>query len=467
MKYLAYLLGGVVLPAFALQPAQVVIQKDPAVNVTIKRNKNNNNTNITITVNPQDQVLIQNWPPAPPPRPPAQVRQSACPLGSVVGSTWTQTSVYVSAPPPQYWVPGPWLPTEPPVGACPPLPAPPMHGGIQGIKHDNPLIAGGYGYQPGIDYIALTDPVPFGPPPPLTDWEQPGAVRTVCAPSHWNNDDAIVYPGSVGLAHDHTFFRPGTDAFLTVNNVRAPGSKSTCRGGTLDLTARWVPTMYDTVSMRAIIPQSMIVYYKTTLCNYSIPCSGSEQYLAAPLMNVNWVPQGLRFIAGDPGAVAPSGRAHYSCIDNTTGTGPRSDAIPACPVGHSLWMTVDFPQCLATDANGKPLLDSPDHKSHAAYVEGWPQYTSPLPGKAYRCPPSHPFAIPDIAFNVVFTIQTGMDPTKWNLSCGTQYCAHGDWFDGWEQNIMVQTNVECLKKRRDCGTFRIFNGATAKETGGN
>jgi hypothetical protein len=470
MKRFAYLLGGVVLPAFALQPAQVVIQKDPAVNVTIKRNASNANKNISITVNKQDQVLIQNWPAAPPPKPPNDIQTVACPIGSVAGSTWTQTRTYVAAPPPTYWVPGAWVPTVPPTGACPQNPAPPMHGGVHGILWDNPIIAShntSVGFSPGIDYLALSEPVAFDPPPPLTDWEQPGAVRTVCAPSHHNNDDAIVYPGSPGLAHDHTFFRPGTDAFLNNENVRALGNKSTCRGGIVDLTARWVPTMYDTVSMRAIIPESMIVYYKTTICNYSIPCSGSDKYLAAPLMNVNWVPKGLRFIAGDPGATAATGHAWFSCFDGAGNSSGRQDTIPPCPVGNSMWMTVEFPTCLATDADGKPLLDSPDHKSHASYVEGWPAYNSPLPGKAYRCPPSHPFAIPDIHFNVVFIMLPGMDTTKWNLSCGTNYCGHGDWFDGWDQNIMVQTNVECLQKRRDCGSYRVYTGATAKETGGN
>jgi hypothetical protein len=344
-----------------------------------------------------------------------------------------------------------------------------MHGGIQGIRHDNMILAdaGGFGFQPGIDTLNLSDPVPFGPPPTADNWEEPGAVRTVCKPSHMNNDDPIVYPGQVGLAHDHTFFRPGTDAFLTDANVRAPGFKSTCRGGTIDGTGRWVPTVYNTVDMQAVIPHSLLIYYKGTNCAYSIACSGKADYTAAPLTNMHWPPKGLHLIAGDPTATAPAGRSSYTCF-GAGGVGRvSSDTFPACLAGEQLWMTIHFPNCLALDSAGNPILDSPDHKSHAAYMEGWPQYNSPLPGKAYQCPATHPYFIPDITMNVQFDILPGMDTTKWNLSCGTAYCAHGDWFDGWDQAQMVPTNVECLQKRRDCGTFVQFEGRTANEFGGN
>jgi hypothetical protein len=322
----------------------------------------------------------------------------------------------------------------------------------------------------------LSDPAPLPSAPDPANWEAGGAIRTVCKPSHMSNDDAIVYPGQPGMAHDHTFFRPGADAFLTDANVRAAGNKSTCRGGTLDLTARWVPTMYDTVSMQAIIPHALLMYYKTGNCIYSIPCSGRSDFTAAPLLNISWVPKGLHIIAGDPTATAPAGATHFTCMVNATGNGragaENTDAIPTCKTDgtESLWMTVHLPACLAVNADGTPMLDSADHKSHGSNYEGWPDYNSPLPGKAYRCPASHPYAIPQIDFQVIYDIlpnTAGMDTSKWNLSCGSVYCGHADWFDGWDQTIMVPTSVECLQKRRNCGTFNIFDGRTALEFQGN
>ncbi len=454
----------------AAQPSEVVITTVPGINVKVTRNKTNTSKQIAVTVNKDDKVLIKTFEPTTPPVPPKpadETQQVACPVGSVVGSTWTQTRTYTLVN--NVWVPGPWMPTSPPQGACPAAPMPPMHGGIQGILWDNPIIASsdGIAFAPGIDYSFYSgEPHPFGPPPPVEAWEQPGAVRQVCKTAGHNNDDPIVYPGTTGLAHDHTHFRPDTTAFLTNANVRNLGNRSTCRGGTLDLTGRWVPTMYNTVDMRAVVPQSLIVYYKTTMCNYSIMCSGSATYTRAPLMNISWVPKGFKIIAGDPGATAPNGRVHYSCEGPSGGT-LGGDTIPKCPEGETLWMKISFPQCLATTADGKPILDSPDHKSHAAYMQGWPEYNSPLPGKAYNCPPSHPFSIPDITFNVLFYIGPGMDSSKWNLSCGTQYCAHGDWFDGWDQNVMLPTHEECIRNGRDCGSFMIFDGRTVGEFGGN
>lgn len=403
-------------PAFALDPASVNIITDPAVTVNVTRRKGNTSKIISVTVNQQDKVNI----------------------------TTTATPPPVVTPPPH------------------------MHGGVQGILHDHMEIASSddIGFAPGIDTLNLSEIRALPNIAAPADWEQPGAVRTVCKPSHMNNDDAIVYPGQPGVAHDHTFFRPGADAFLTNANVRAAGAKSTCRGGIVDLTARWVPTMFNTVTMQAIIPQSLITYYKTTNCQYSIECSGRADYTAAPLINMHWPPKGMHLIAGDPTATTDVGHVQYSCFDGS-GNGPTGPDMIACPPGNTLWVKVHFPECLAVNLDGSPVLDSPDHKSHAAYMQGWPDYNSPLPGKQYRCPTSHPHSIPNITMNVLFFIKPGMDTTKWNLSCGSTHCMHGDWFDGWDQDIMVPTNVECLQKRRDCGSYQVFDGRVANEFGGN
>jgi hypothetical protein len=415
------------LPAWGATPLQansVNVTGDPATKVVVVPRTTNTTPNITVIVNKQDTVMLNGA---------------------------------------QFY----------------PVPVPVhMHGGVQGILHTHPIIASadGLGFQAGTDQVMLSTDGALGAPGAETDWEAAGAIRTVCKSSHMSNDDAIVYPGQPGMAHDHTFFRPGTDAFLTNANVRAAGSKSTCRGGTLDETARWVPTMFDTVSMQAVIPHALLMYYKTGNCNYSIPCSGRSDATAAPLLNIHWVPQGLHIIAGDPSATAPTGVVQYTCMVNSTGNGrvgaSNSNTIPTCMQDgtESLWEIIHLPACLAVNPDGTPVLDSPDHKSHAADYEGWPAYNSPWPGKAYRCPADHPYAIPQIAFNVIYDIlpnTPGMDTSKWNLSCGSAYCGHADWFDGWDQTIMVPTSVECLQKRRNCGTFQIFDGRTALEFQGN
>lgn len=54
---------------------------------------------------------------------PAPITQpGACPTGTA--GTWTQTAAFVSAPYPQCWTQGPFVPQEPPAGACTASPPP-------------------------------------------------------------------------------------------------------------------------------------------------------------------------------------------------------------------------------------------------------------------------------------------------------------------------------------------------------
>src|SRR5262245_53339915 len=72
-----------------------------------------------------------------------------------------------------------------------------------------------------------------------------GAFRTVCDFSHMNYDDPIVFPGQPGKAHLHAHFgNTLTDADTTAENLRNSGN-STCRGGTANRTAYWVPAVID------------------------------------------------------------------------------------------------------------------------------------------------------------------------------------------------------------------------------
>jgi hypothetical protein len=486
-------------PAFALQPADVQIKADPAVTVQVSPRAGNTSKTIGVTVNKQDRVTVngkQVYPVVPPPPPFSKVADEggaftiAAPAGQGytvrygAGSTWIARDLAAGS----YTCDNATF-TDPIVGtvkhceqssAAVPVPVPPppnvtppptshMHSGVQGIDKTNVIVASadGLGFQLGTDQLLLSPGGVLGAAADPSNWEQDGAIRTFCKPSHVNNDDALVHPGEPGVAHDHTFFRPGTDSTLTDANVRAPGSRSTCRGGTLDLTARWMPSMYEKTTMRTIVPHGLLMYYKTGLCTYSITCSGSADLTAAALLDIHWLPPGLHLLAGDPAATAPTGVVQFACMMSSGNARVSGDTIPACLVGEALWVQVHLPNCLALNADGSPMVDSADHRSHAAYMEAWPTWTSPTPGKAYRCPLDHPFEIPQIDAKEIFEVLPGMDTTQWGLSCGPDYCAHVDWFNGWDFSVMDPTSTECLRKRRDCGSFQIFDGRTALEFQGN
>ncbi len=105
---------------------------------------------------------------------------------------------------------------------------------------------------------------------------------------------------------------------------------------------------------------------------------------------------------------------------------------------------IEFPQCW----DGRNL-DSPDHKSHMRYASG-------------GCPASHPVAMPEITYAVMFRVpSTGVGTLRLssdqpNAAPGTS--GHADWWDGWDQPRVQHLITNCHNQRRDCGTNLLGGG---------
>lgn len=257
-----------------------------------------------------------------------------------------------------------------------------------------------------------------------------GAFRTVCDFSHMAFDDPIVFPGQPGRSHLHTFFgNTGVTGNSTAASIASTGN-STCRGGTVNRSAYWVPSIIDTRNGTPIRPTESHFYYKT----------GS----IAPSA-IRPAPLGLRMIAGDPKNAAPSGPFIFSCDGNDQVDG---HAIPNCPAGSAVWQGIDFPQCW-DGVN----LDSPDHKSHMAYPSG------------RACPASHPVPIPAITFIIIYPVTETNSARHWRLSSDNYanslpggYSLHADWFHGWKQDIMDTFVRHCDQTALDCGSHLLGDG---------
>ena len=267
-----------------------------------------------------------------------------------------------------------------------------------------------------------------------------GAFRTVCDFSHMNFDDPIVYPGQPGRAHLHAFFgNTGVNGNSTASSIANTGS-STCRGGILNRSAYWVPAMIDTRDGTPIRPRTANFYYKTG-------------YGGVAPSSVRSMPVGLRMIAGDAKNAGPGGQYDnmpfgYSC-HSTTGTYGDGRSIPNCAAGDEVWQHIYFPQCW-DGVN----LDSPDHKSHMAY---------PTPGRG--CPASHPVALPEITFNIVYSVTEANSTSRWRLSSDNYgsnlpggYSAHGDWFNGWRPEAMDAFVNGCDRPALDCHSHLLGDG---------
>jgi len=259
-----------------------------------------------------------------------------------------------------------------------------------------------------------------------------GAFRTVCDYSHMAADDPIVYPRQPGRAHMHTFFgNTDADAYSTATSILS-GGNTTCRGGTVNRSSYWVPTMVDTRTGTPLRPNESNFYYKT---GYVVEPGAIKAF-----------PQGLRMIAGSASATAANDIAKFSC--HMAADTSWKTSIPNCPAGTELWQNIRFPQCW-DGVN----LDSPDHKSHMAYPSG------------NACPSTHPVALPEITFNIVYPVAETNAPLHWRLSSdnypATQpagYSSHGDWFYGWKPVIVDTWVSECLVKAVDCHSHLLGDG---------
>lgn len=275
-----------------------------------------------------------------------------------------------------------------------------------------------------------------------------GAFRLSCRPSHTNFDDAIVYPGDVGRAHNHFYFgNTAAYALTDLDNIRAVGN-STCAGGTANKSAYWVPSMIDTATGTVVEPHSIQVYYKSGYSPFGLHAT------------VQALPPGLRMLAGFPMDNGSRGSYFHQFSCDWEGTPPQTEVqpgfiIPLCigddepnefQMGSYLRSHLDFPNCW-DGVN----IDSANHRSHMAY------------GNPESCPPTHPVLLPSIGFNVLWKIPLGVTTANWKLSDtmgGTTsgYSFHGDWVNGWDVDIEERWLDNCVRASIDCHSNNLQDG---------
>ena len=273
-----------------------------------------------------------------------------------------------------------------------------------------------------------------------------GDFRVPCAYSHMAYDDPIVFAGSPGASHLHVFFgNTSTDANSTLQSLDA--GSSTCRGGTANRSAYWVPAIIDAGLNQAVVPSETVTYYK-------------DAGMLPPLSPIFGPPKGLRMIAGNPVTwdkeitweTTPDLNHWYhrfECWSDKLpgGRSGKMQRIPAdCPVGGHILFELYFPNCW----DGKNL-DSPNHRSHMAYSF----YPKP-------CPKTHPVRIAQISFNIHVPVQEGNDTSKWRLSSDAYdtskpggYSAHGDVWVDWDEDVEKAWMDGCIRVGADCHAHMI------------
>ena len=266
-----------------------------------------------------------------------------------------------------------------------------------------------------------------------------GSFRTTCTLATYAFNDPIVFPGRPGASHLHAFFgNVAVNASSTPGQLVASGN-STCRGGTLNRSAYWVPALVDTKTGAVLPPADAVIYYKT---GYGVKPSTVQAF-----------PAGLRMVAGDMRATGAQPHAGWGCRDRYV----VSATVPTvCPAGDAVRLTVQFPQCW-DGVN----LDAPDHKSHMAY----PVYRNPP--EVSTCPATHPVMLPEITEHFDYPVVAASEPAGWRLASDMYAAstrgglsAHADWMNGWDPATMRTIVTQCLNRSLDCGVGLIGNGQT-------
>lgn len=284
-----------------------------------------------------------------------------------------------------------------------------------------------------------------------------GAFRFMCMPGQLKADDPIVYPGQPGRSHLHQFFGNETaDANSTYASLRAAGN-STCMSP-VNRSAYWMPAILNGKG-QVVRPDYVAIYYKRRPMSDPIVSDPSHpQYQGKGVK----LPNGLRFIFGRDMlnlAVPQTGALHFACDGpNADGKHYRNfeEVQAVCPVGNRIGVRIEAPDCW----DGKNL-DSPDHRSHVAYGNYNPGF--------YKCPASHPYAIPAFTMGAWFTQGAGeiyslvsdhMDTSPGHKRGDT---FHTDFFMAWDPEVHDMWEKNCIDKMLNCSGGNLGNGKGIKQ----
>lgn len=229
--------------------------------------------------------------------------------------------------------------------------------------------------------------------------------------------DPIVFPGSTTDSHEHDFFgNTSTDEDTSTGSLVRSGTTS-CEHAD-DLSAYWVPSAHQGGVKAEVLGTSM--YYFTDKVRHR--------------QQMQSMPTGLRMVAGDPSARAPQAdqvgwfEEHRNPKNNTRGS---RDMITARN-SSQVTLRVNFPQCW----NGTEL-DSPDHRSHMAYVADG------------ECPRTHPHLLPQLTMFVRYRAVGG---SPFELSSGPWHTMHADFWNAWHPGAFEDLLSLC--RQRHCGRVR-------------
>jgi hypothetical protein len=301
-----------------------------------------------------------------------------------------------------------------------------------------------------------------------------GSFRAVCYPAWLSHNDPLKFPGRKDATHLHIGFGAALVDQNTTDPSMLAAMPSTCLGGTTNRSSYWAPALIDTRTGAPVRPALLMIYYKTG-------------YNGIKASQVRTMPNGLRMIAGSATNAERKGPVQHRCDgdDPATGlpvpvpVGGWSQDIPNCPVGTRLITEIWFGQCLQVDADGNPVLSSPDHKSHVSSTVRPPNAApvDPVTGKLVTqysdgkwCPTTHPYPIPEVRAVFFYDPVTEPDQTAgYRYSSDMYYrdangnvipggrSGHVDYMKWWDEAAWSSV-LQMLQASKDGHAHLLGNG---------
>ena len=247
--------------------------------------------------------------------------------------------------------------------------------------------------------------------PPFFNITIPPMLRFQCSQLVVERLDPLVTPSLIPSPHLHQIVG-GNSFTASMPTSHDLVTASTCTSCTFseDFSNYW----------------TAVLYFRARNGTYKrVPQSVSEGLKGAGGITVYYTPDtqnqtgvtafrpGFRMLVGDATATSKSSarKVCYRCMPETGDNmnlncvAPDAQTLPTgfCPGG--IRSVITFPTCW-----DGVHLDSPDHQSHVAYANGAGDYDV---GPTGTCPESHPVAIPQVMYEVMWDTRAFNDESLW------------------------------------------------------